>query len=262
MGAIEILNQRMIDDMQKSCRIAADTLVMVGSKIQADMSTDEINTLVHDFIVTRGGRPSPLNYRGFPKSVCTSINEVVCHGIPGSHVLRDGDIINVDNYSLLQYGNLFGQFEYDFKPWKSFLAFTISTTYYQREDPYNYPLSPLSEKVNRVGFDIKAGASREIGSHGKLYANVGYYSREPYFKFVYVNFSNAVARDLRNEKITASELGYEYNSGRISGRINAYNTIWKDKAILSKKLRIVNYNFAAFSLIPGPIVDERVTLLK
>ncbi|MBK7029342.1 MAG: TonB-dependent receptor [Bacteroidales bacterium] len=82
---------------------------------------------------------------------------------------------------------------------------------------------------------MKAGVSREIAAHGKVYANTGYYSREPYFKFVYVNFSNAIARDLRNEKITASELGYEYNSGRISGRINAYNTIWKDKAILSKE---------------------------
>ncbi|MCB9708587.1 MAG: type I methionyl aminopeptidase [Myxococcales bacterium] len=96
MGAIEILNQRMIEDMQKSCRIAADALVMVGSKIRADMSTEEINTLVHEFIVGLGARPSPLNYRGFPKSVCTSINEVVCHGIPGSQVLQDGDIINVD----------------------------------------------------------------------------------------------------------------------------------------------------------------------
>jgi methionyl aminopeptidase len=60
------------------------------------MTTDEINTLVHEDTLRRNARPAPLNYRGFPKSVCTSVNEVVCHGIPGRRALRDGDIINVD----------------------------------------------------------------------------------------------------------------------------------------------------------------------
>src|SRR6478735_1328403 len=60
------------------------------------MTTDEINTLVHEDTIRRGAYPSPLNYRGFPKSVCTSVNDVVCHGIPGAQVLRDGDIVNVD----------------------------------------------------------------------------------------------------------------------------------------------------------------------
>lgn len=96
MGTIEIFNARMVQEMRQSCRLAGETLVMVGTKIRAGMTTDAINTLVHEFTVARGARPSPLNYRGFPKSVCTSINEVVCHGIPGPRVLRDGDIINVD----------------------------------------------------------------------------------------------------------------------------------------------------------------------
>ena len=64
--------------------------------IQPGITTDEINTLTHDYTVQHGHKPAPLNYRGFPKSVCTSINNVVCHGIPDNTVLRDGDIINVD----------------------------------------------------------------------------------------------------------------------------------------------------------------------
>ncbi|MBK8169163.1 MAG: type I methionyl aminopeptidase [Sandaracinaceae bacterium] len=86
----------MIDRMRATSALAADTLLMVGEKLHAGMSTDEINTLVHNFIMEHDAYPSPLNYRGFPKSVCTSVNEVVCHGIPDKRVLANGDIVNVD----------------------------------------------------------------------------------------------------------------------------------------------------------------------
>lgn len=85
-----------LGQMRESCALAAETLCMVGDHLRAGMTTDEINVLVHDFIVAAKAYPSPLNYRGFPKSVCTSINEVVCHGIPDGTALKDGDIINVD----------------------------------------------------------------------------------------------------------------------------------------------------------------------
>jgi len=71
-------------------------LLLVGELIRPGMTTEDINKIVHEDTVLRGAYPSPLNYKGFPKSVCTSINEVVCHGIPGKRPLRDGDIINVD----------------------------------------------------------------------------------------------------------------------------------------------------------------------
>lgn len=96
MGAVEIMNDQMLEEMRASCRLAADTLQMVGPHIRAGITTEEINTLVHDYIVAHDAYPSPLNYNGFPKSVCTSVNECVCHGIPGDQKLKDGDIINVD----------------------------------------------------------------------------------------------------------------------------------------------------------------------
>ncbi|MBC7174141.1 MAG: M24 family metallopeptidase, partial [Polyangiaceae bacterium] len=86
----------MLDRMRESCRMAADTLVMVGENLRVGMTTDDINKMVHEFTLSRNAYPAPLNYKGFPKSVCTSVNECVCHGIPGPRVLLDGDIVNVD----------------------------------------------------------------------------------------------------------------------------------------------------------------------
>ncbi len=95
--AIDIKSPREIEAIRTSSQMAADTLLMVGTKLRAGMSTEDINRLVHDDTLRRGAIPSPLNYHGFPKSVCTSINEVVCHGIPTpSRLLARGDIINVD----------------------------------------------------------------------------------------------------------------------------------------------------------------------
>ena len=103
-----IIKPNEIQKMRKACRLAADTLEMIGEYIRPGITTEEINTLVHEYTLKHNARPAPLNYgatrgrRGFPKSVCTSVNDVVCHGIPSaSEVLKDGDIINVDVTSVL-----------------------------------------------------------------------------------------------------------------------------------------------------------------
>ena len=94
--SIELKNAKEIDGIRVASQMAADTLILVGEKLKAGMSTDDINHIVHEDTIARGAYPAPLNYKGFPKSVCTSVNEVVCHGIPGKQILRDGDIVNVD----------------------------------------------------------------------------------------------------------------------------------------------------------------------
>ena len=94
--AVEIKSPREIELMRTVCRLAAETLLHVGEKLRVGMSTDEIDRIVHEHTLSQGARPAPLNYKGFPKSVCTSINEIVCHGIPDRTVLRNGDIVNVD----------------------------------------------------------------------------------------------------------------------------------------------------------------------
>ncbi len=85
-----------IDAMRVAGRVAADALIEVGRHVRPGITTDELDRIGHEFMVDAGAYPSTLNYRGFPKSLCTSVNEIVCHGIPDSRRLADGDIVNVD----------------------------------------------------------------------------------------------------------------------------------------------------------------------
>jgi methionyl aminopeptidase len=95
--SVRIKSPSEIEAMREAGRLAADTLCKVGDFLRPGISTEEINTFVHQDTLAKGAIPAPLNYHGFPKSVCTSVNNVVCHGIPSKReVLRDGDIINVD----------------------------------------------------------------------------------------------------------------------------------------------------------------------
>jgi methionyl aminopeptidase len=82
--------------MRRAGRLAAMTLDRVTPHVQPGVTTGELDRICHEYIVEQGAVPAPLNYRGFPKSICTSINHVVCHGIPGDKKLQDGDILNID----------------------------------------------------------------------------------------------------------------------------------------------------------------------
>lgn len=94
---ISIKSDREIELMRGACQLAAKTLTYLEGKLEIGMTTEDVNQLCHEFIVSHGAYPSPLNYHGFPKSVCTSLNNVICHGIPSKQdVLKDGDILNID----------------------------------------------------------------------------------------------------------------------------------------------------------------------
>ena len=85
------------DGMRQAGRLAAQVLDMIGAHVQPGVATAELDAICHDYITgSLGAIPAPLNYRGFPKSICTSVNHVVCHGIPGERVLKKGDIVNID----------------------------------------------------------------------------------------------------------------------------------------------------------------------
>jgi methionyl aminopeptidase len=86
----------VIERMRVAGAAAKDILRRAGEMVRPGITTDEIDIFVHDACIAMGGYPSPLNYHGYPKSVCTSVNEVICHGIPDSRVLEDGDVINLD----------------------------------------------------------------------------------------------------------------------------------------------------------------------
>ncbi|MBT4027244.1 type I methionyl aminopeptidase [Desulfobacula sp.] len=93
---IRLKEPHQIQGIKKCGNLLMSVLNQVEEMIKPGLETNEINTFVHEEIIKAGATPAPLNYRGFPKSVCVSVNEVICHGIPGKRVLKDGDIVNVD----------------------------------------------------------------------------------------------------------------------------------------------------------------------
>src|SRR5437588_11130190 len=93
---IKIHDEEGFAGMRRAGRLAAETLDFITPYVKPGVTTDALDRLCHGFIVDHGAIPAPLNYRGFPRSICTSINHVVCHGIPGDRRLEDGDILNID----------------------------------------------------------------------------------------------------------------------------------------------------------------------
>lgn len=146
-----------IAKMRVSCRLAAETLQMIAGHIKPGVTTLALNDLCHQFIVDHGGIPAPLNYRGFPKSICTSVNYQVCHGIPGDRVLRSGDIINVDITTIVD------GFHGD-----------TSRTFHVGQP------TPKGERIVQVAkacLDVGIGAARPGGTVGDIGAAVESYAR-------------------------------------------------------------------------------------
>lgn len=94
--ASEVKSPETIERIRVASRIAAEALELAGAAVAPGVTTDELDQIAHEYLISQGAYPSCLDYQGFPKSCCTSINEVICHGIPDSTVLNQGDIVNID----------------------------------------------------------------------------------------------------------------------------------------------------------------------
>ena len=94
--AVILHDQDGFAGMRAAGHLAATVLDMIAQHVRAGITTEELDSICHDFIEAHGAVPAPLNYKGFPKATCISLNHVVCHGIPGPETLRDGDILNID----------------------------------------------------------------------------------------------------------------------------------------------------------------------
>ena len=98
---IDLKTDEEINEMRQSCQLAAEVLVMIEPYIKPGVTTQELNDICHEYILAHGATPAPLNYKGFPKSICASINDEICHGIPSERKLRNGDIVNLDITTIL-----------------------------------------------------------------------------------------------------------------------------------------------------------------
>jgi methionyl aminopeptidase len=92
----EVKSPEVLERMRRACKAAAQVLQIAGAAVRPGITTDELDAITHEAYIQRGGYPSTLNYHGYPKSLCTSVNEVICHGIPDSRALEEGDIVNLD----------------------------------------------------------------------------------------------------------------------------------------------------------------------
>ena len=95
-GKIKLHGPEAFEGMRNAGQLAAEALDMLAEYVGPDVTTEALDDLVLEFALDHGAYPAPLNYRGFPKAICTSVNHVVCHGIPGPKPLREGDILNID----------------------------------------------------------------------------------------------------------------------------------------------------------------------
>jgi len=163
--------QAFVKGMERVGRLASETLDYVGKYLTAGISGNEINQLVHEYTLSRGAIPAPLGYDGFPKSVCVSINDMICHGVPSDRIFCEGDIVNIDVTSILD-----GYYGDSSRTWiignaPAHIGNLVKTA----ENAMNAGISVLKPGVHSgdIGFVIeqlvkKSGFAvcKEIGGHG------------------------------------------------------------------------------------------------
>lgn len=169
---ITIKTAKQIAGVKKSCRLAAKTLKYAATLIHPGVTTGQINQLVHQYITDHGAAPAPLHYKGFPKSTCTSINNVVCHGIPSYKVkLQEGDIINIDITTILNgfYGDTSATFPVGKIPYKTQLllrrvkkSLNLGIAATRPGIPINKIGKVIQSYVEQFGYS----PVRQLGGHG------------------------------------------------------------------------------------------------
>lgn len=160
-----------IRKMEAAGRMAAECLQYVGGYVKAGITTEELDKIAFDWIMTRDAKPAPLGYHGFPKSICTSVNDCICHGVPDGTVLKDGDAINIDVTCILQgfHGDTSSMF---FVGAPSDTAKKLSECAFEAMHKGIEAITP-NGTVGDIGFAINKFVTRkgyypvkEIGGHG------------------------------------------------------------------------------------------------
>ena len=159
-------------------------------------------------------------------------------GVAGrNQIMTVDDKIAYDNDGLVKYGGAFAQLEYESGPFTAFIAGTISNTWYQRVDRYNYAAEAdqKSEVYSKIGYNGKIGANYNINEQHNVFANAGYYAKAPDFWYLFPNYTNDVSTtDIQNESVIGFELGYGFQSRYFHANVNGYYTMWQDKSVLSR----------------------------
>jgi iron complex outermembrane recepter protein len=168
---------------------------------------------------------------------------------------NDNQKIDYDYSETISYGGVFGQLEYSNDNLSAFFQGAVSNQSHQRFDYYDYQADYQdSEKVNNVGFNVKAGGSYLIAEKHSVYANAGYYSRQPYHDNIYLNYTNQVNPLTNNEKVLGLEAGYSYKSKMFSASLNFYRTTWEDRVVTTSNVQSVNDIIGTTPVLVGDVI--------
>jgi iron complex outermembrane receptor protein len=167
----------------------------------------------------------------------------------------DNQKIDYDYSETISYGGLFGQLEYSKDNLSAFFQGSLSNQSHQRFDYYDYePQYSDSKKVNNVGYNVKGGASYIVAEQHSLYANAGFYSRQPYHDNIYLNYTNAVNPLATNEDVLGLEAGYGFKSTYFSANLNIYRTSWKNRVESSSTVLTAPATIGSTTLNTGDLV--------
>ncbi len=168
-----------------------------------------------------------------------------------SEIKTVGDIIKVDNNSIINYVNSYAQLLYKRRRVNTYLSFNFNNNWYKRIDRYNYIENQQSETITKPGFDARAGISYQLHAFQKLYLNAAYISRAPYFKFVFGNFNNQPVQSIENENIQTIEAGYRFDNHKWQLELGAYYTYWKNVSMLTNEYVQLENNLQTRAMING-----------
>lgn len=167
----------------------------------------------------------------------------------------DNQKIDYDYSETISYGGVFGQIEYSKNNFSTFFQGAISNQSHQRFDYYDYQDEfQDSEKVSNVGYNVKGGAAYIFAEKHSVYANAGYYSRQPYHDNIYLNFTNQVNPLTENEKVLGLEAGYTFKSKMFSGSLNAYRTTWEDRVVTTSAVQATNGTIGTTPVLAGDVI--------
>jgi len=167
----------------------------------------------------------------------------------------DNQKIDYDYSETISYGGVFSQLEYSNDNFSAFFQGAISNQSHQRFDYYDYQDDYQdSEKVSNVGYNVKGGAAYNFAEKHSVYANAGYYSRQPYHDNIYLNFTNQVNPLTENEKVLGLEAGYTFKSKMFSGSLNAYRTTWEDRVVTTSAVQATNGTIGTTPVLAGDII--------
>jgi hypothetical protein len=162
-----------------------------------------------------------------------------------------GDIIKVDNNSIINFTNVWSQLVYSTSKTEVFLSASLNNNWYKRIDRYNYISNTKSETVSKMGFDLRYGAKYNFNEANSIYYNAAYISRAPYFKYVFGNFTNVVVTDLKNENAYGFEIGYKHSGRTITANLVTFYTKRKNVSMLSNEYVQLENNDQSRAMING-----------